>query len=104
VGLTDKFAEKIFKQLAPNVLELVKSELKKALSEADVRMEIRRAVRDHLEATRDELLGLQRSNQELLDTLADLLDGVDGFNSRLRTLESRFHSAELAVIVNAGDG
>lgn len=69
---------------------MVREEVKRSLAEdAQIRLMIASAAQDYLEKTHNQVLGLMRTNTELLDALRGLLEDYDGLNARISQLSER---------------
>ena len=83
-------AKALLAQIAPELARMVREEVKRSLAEdAQTRLMVASAAQDYLEKTHNHVLGLMRTNAELLDTLRELLEDYDGLNERITQLSLR---------------
>src|SRR5947207_15393710 len=83
-------AKALLSHIAPELARMVREEVKRSLADdAQTRLMVASAAQDYLEKTHNQVLGLMRTNTDLLNTLRELLEDYDGVNDRITNLSKR---------------
>lgn len=84
----DEAMKAALEELTPQLQLLVKKTVQELFErDPEVRSLIRRAVKEHLEVMRDELVALDESNQDLSGRLVDFFEDFDELQKRIAVLE-----------------